>query len=148
MQLHIRDRLAELHNEWRDAKGRHPRLVIGIAAAFALAIVLFVAGLVSFTAGLRQGLPDKDAIARMGVMDQGTGVYDDNDQLAFTIFKEQRIEVPLSSISPYLIRALIAIEDQRFYDHSGFDAFIGRFRIIILAPSMRAPCHIFWIPTE
>src|SRR5438270_7608943 len=121
MQLHVRERLAELRNEWRDAKGRHPRLVIGIASAFALAAVLLVGGLASFAAGLRQGLPDKDAIARMGVMDQGTGVYDDNDQLAFTIFKEQRIEVPLSSISPYLIRALIAIEHQRFYEHHGFD---------------------------
>jgi 1A family penicillin-binding protein len=50
-----------------------------------------------------------------------TAVFDDKDQLAFTIFKEQRIEVPLAEISPNLIHALIAVEDQRFYDHHGFD---------------------------
>src|SRR5204863_7891563 len=29
--------------------------------------------------------------------------------------------VPLAEISPNLIHALIAVEDQRFYDHHGFD---------------------------
>ena len=71
--------------------------------------------------GLREGLPDRAAIERMGVMDQATSVFDDKDQLAFTIFKEQRIDVPLSDISPNLIHALVAVEDQRFYDHHGFD---------------------------
>ena len=41
---------------------------------------------------------------RIGEMDQATAVFDDKDQLAFTIFKEQRIEVPLSEISPNLIQ--------------------------------------------
>src|SRR5207245_6679264 len=35
----------------------------------------------------------------------------------------QRTDVPLSEISPNLTRALIAIEDQRFYDHHGFDIY-------------------------
>src|SRR6185295_1013919 len=42
-------------------------------------------------------------------------------QLAFTIYKEQRIEVPLGEVSPNLVKALVAVEDQRFYDHRGFD---------------------------
>ena len=57
----------------------------------------------------------------MGDMDQATRLFDDQDQFAFTIFKEQRIEVPLADISPNLIHAIIAVEDQRFYDHPGFD---------------------------
>ena len=56
-----------------------------------------------------------------GEMDQATAVYDASDQLAFTIFKEQRIDVPLAQISPNLVKALLAIEDQRFYEHRGFD---------------------------
>ena len=40
---------------------------------------------------------------------------------AETILKEQRIEVPLKEISPNLITAVISVEDQRFYDHSGVD---------------------------
>ena len=54
-------------------------------------------------------------------MDQATAVYDGSDQLAFTIFKEQRIEVPLEQVSPNLVKAVIAIEDQQFYEHSGFN---------------------------
>ncbi|WP_407673396.1 transglycosylase domain-containing protein [Paenibacillus silvisoli] len=34
---------------------------------------------------------------------------------------ENRQSVPLKQISPYLIEATLAIEDQRFYDHLGFD---------------------------
>jgi 1A family penicillin-binding protein len=78
-------------------------------------------GGISFLSRLREGLPDLDALRRIGEMDQATAVFDDSDQLAFTIFKEQRIEVPLSEISPNLTRALIAIEDQRFNEHRGFD---------------------------
>ncbi|WP_219834890.1 transglycosylase domain-containing protein [Paenibacillus sp. R14(2021)] len=34
---------------------------------------------------------------------------------------ENRQSVPLKDISPYLVEATLAIEDQRFYDHLGFD---------------------------
>jgi 1A family penicillin-binding protein len=34
---------------------------------------------------------------------------------------ENRQSVPLKAISPYLIEATLAIEDQRFYEHIGFD---------------------------
>jgi 1A family penicillin-binding protein len=111
----------ELKREWLNAKREHPRLAIGVVTAFGLVAVLSVCGAAWFVNGLRDGLPDREAIGRMGVMDQATSVFDDKDQLAFTIFKEQRIDVPLSGISPNLVRALIAIEDQRFFDHHGFD---------------------------
>jgi penicillin-binding protein 1A len=121
MTFHFRNRLDELKREWLHAKHEHPRIAIGVVAAFGLAAVLSVGGAAWFLRGLREGLPDRAAIERMGVMDQATSVFDDKDQLAFTIFKEQRIDVPLSDISPNLIRALVAVEDQRFYDHHGFD---------------------------
>ena len=34
---------------------------------------------------------------------------------------EHRIAVPLSSMSPSLINAVVAIEDRKFFDHEGFD---------------------------
>jgi penicillin-binding protein 1A len=84
--------------------------------------MLFIVGGAKLVAGLGDGLPDRDAIQRIGPdMEQSTTVYDDADHPAFTIFEEQRINVPLSEISPNLVHALIAIEDQRFYDHHGFD---------------------------
>ena len=54
-------------------------------------------------------------------MAEATLVYDAHDKLAFTIFNEQRIDVPLSDVSPHLVHAIIAVEDQRFYTHHGFD---------------------------
>ena len=35
---------------------------------------------------------------------------------------QKRYWVPLSDISPHLIKATIAVEDRNFYDHNGFDA--------------------------
>lgn len=35
--------------------------------------------------------------------------------------KDNRIHVPYDSISPYVIQALVATEDARFYEHSGID---------------------------
>jgi 1A family penicillin-binding protein len=121
MDFHLRPRLADLKHEWRDARSRHPRIALGVVGVFAIVATLSLAGGAWFLNGLRDGLPDLDALRRIGEMDQATAVYDDTDQLAFTIFKEQRIEVPLTEVSPNLTKALIAIEDQRFEQHRGFD---------------------------
>jgi len=71
--------------------------------------------------GVTSGLPDDTALRGVGSMARATTVFDASDAPAFTIFKEQRIEVPLSRISPYLISAILAVEDQRFFDHGGVD---------------------------
>lgn len=44
--------------------------------------------------------------------------------------RENRICVPYSKISPHLVKALIATEDVRFYDHSGID-FIALGRAVV-----------------
>jgi membrane peptidoglycan carboxypeptidase len=38
-----------------------------------------------------------------------------------TLFEENRIEVPLDRISPNMQRAIVAVEDERFYEHHGVD---------------------------
>ena len=121
MDLELRQRMDELKREWHEARRRHPRLVLGVIASFLLLATLSVAGSGWFLASLGAGLPDQAAMRRIGEMDQATAVFDDKDQLAFTIFKEQRIEVPLSEVSPSLTKAITSIEDQRFFDHHGFD---------------------------
>ena len=93
-----------------------------IHAGLAVCAVLALAA-VAYTASLFRGLPDENALGQMGKMDEATTVYDAHDKLAFTIFKEQRLDVPLAEISPNLLKAIVAIEDQRFYDHGGFDVF-------------------------
>src|SRR5204862_240196 len=100
---------------------RHPPVLPAVIAVFVTAAISSVAFVVWFAASLLTGLPEDDAIRRIGDMDQATAVYDASDQLAFTIYREQRIEVALSEISPNLIHAILDIEDQRFYKHQGID---------------------------
>jgi 1A family penicillin-binding protein len=66
-------------------------------------------------------LPERSALREMGNMARATTFYDRNDEPVFTIFKEHRLEVPLSAISDKLVRAVVAVEDQRFFDHKGLD---------------------------
>ena len=102
-------------------RGQHPRLAIGVLTALLLFVAASTLGGAWFLISLFDGLPDTDALHRMTEMDQATAVFDAQDQLAFTIYTEQRIDVPLSDVSENLTKALLAIEDQRFYQHRGFD---------------------------
>ena len=94
---------------------------MGIWSTTAAAACLAIIASIWFVVDLQRGLPDTEAIQRIGEMRQSTAVFDADDQLAFTIFEEQRIPVALDHISPNLIHAVLAVEDQRFYDHHGFD---------------------------
>jgi penicillin-binding protein 1A len=67
------------------------------------------------------GLPTSRDVREIAVMAQATTLYDAKGQTAFTIFKEQRIPVSLDRISPHLVQAMLAVEDQRFYEHRGLD---------------------------
>jgi penicillin-binding protein 1A len=96
-------------------------LIVGSAVAIVFTMLAVLSVSVWFLVTAFRGLPDVEALRRIGEMDQATAVFDRNDQLAFTIFKEQRMEVPLSEVSPDLKAAVLAIEDQRFYQHSGLD---------------------------
>ena len=114
--------LHELKRQWHGAVERHPRALYSAVAIFTLLAIAPVFGSLRFLSNLREGLPGDAAVTRIDEMDQATVVYDASDTLAFTVFKEQRLDVPLSDVSPNLLHALIAIEDQHFYRHHGFDA--------------------------
>jgi penicillin-binding protein 1A len=118
----LREHLNRLILRSKELRARYPRETrIALRSAAVLAAVLVVAA-GWFLLSLSRSLPNGETLARMTEMDQATAVYDASDSLAFTIFKEQRIEVPLDAMGPHLVKALVAIEDRRFYDHHGFDA--------------------------
>ena len=75
-----------------------------------------------FAWSLARDLPNRETLRSIGDMAQSTTLFDVHDRPVFTIYKEQRIEVPLNRISPHLVRALVSMEDQRYYEHRGVDA--------------------------
>ncbi|HSL21992.1 MAG TPA: PBP1A family penicillin-binding protein [Vicinamibacterales bacterium] len=52
---------------------------------------------------------------------QATLVLDRHDRPVFSFSAEQRIDVPLERVSPYLVDAVLAAEDRRFLKHHGLD---------------------------
>jgi penicillin-binding protein 1A len=54
-------------------------------------------------------------------MPVSTLVYDMKDRPVFNIFTEHRMLVDLNEISPYMLHAVLAIEDERFFKHNGID---------------------------
>jgi penicillin-binding protein 1A len=99
-----------------------PRLLTGLVGSLAIAVFLVSGWVAWFSYDLTAGLPDDKALRGLSDMAQATTLYDADDKPVFTIFKEQRIEIPLEKMSPHFIKAVLSIEDQRFYEHSGVDA--------------------------
>ena len=48
----------------------------------------------------------------------------------YNLDRSNRIPVPYKKLSPYLVQALVATEDVRFYNHSGID-FIALTRAVV-----------------
>ncbi len=93
---------------------QHQRAVLVSAAALLIASVV---GMWAFVASL----PGRDELRTLGEMPQATTLYDIYNRPVFTIFREYRIEIPLAQVSPHLRKAIVAVEDQRFENHKGFD---------------------------
>lgn len=53
---------------------------------------------------------------------QASEIYSADGKLIGKLYTENRTPVDFDSLSPYLVKALIATEDARFYEHSGIDS--------------------------
>ncbi len=106
------------------------RLVLRSAfSLFQLAIVIAVSGgALAFTlAALAPSLSDlwgaKTTVAAdvdLSILEQTTVVFDANGQLIAELKAEiDREFVPLSQMSPEIVAAVLSVEDDRFYEHSG-----------------------------
>lgn len=59
----------------------------------------------------------------LGKMPARSEVYDARGQVIGRLHGENRTLVPLSAVSPFFLKALLAREDSRFYEHGGVDYF-------------------------
>lgn len=88
-------------------------LGIGLGLVFLFVLALYL------TFG--RDLPDVGKLKDMNFAET-THIYDRNGHELYRIYgSENREYVKLSEISPYMVHAIIAIEDKNFYRHFGFD---------------------------
>ncbi|MGH9256439.1 MAG: penicillin-binding protein 1A [Vicinamibacterales bacterium] len=99
----------------------HRRAFVSSVLALVLLLWMSQGAVAWLLADVVTGLPGERALRGVGGMARATTVFDVHDRPAFTFFREQRIDVPLSQVSPHLIDAVVAVEDQRFFDHGGVD---------------------------
>ena len=117
------------------AKGGAPKrrtlrwLVFGLFSIF-LCFSL-VGGIAVFALYLQidQSLPSVEALKNYHPP-LVTSVYSADGELIGEFFIERRYLVPLDELPPHLIKAFIAAEDTRFYEHSGVDL-IGILRAML-----------------
>ncbi len=98
---------------------------IGIISAISLGSFIVFCGLMfaAAIALLSIGLPDVRDLDKLAVA-QSTTIYDREGNILYVKFGEENREYKkLNQISPNLVKATIAIEDDQFYNHPGFDLF-------------------------
>lgn len=105
----------------REFVAQNPRGFVAIMIALTIAFWFAMGASAIFAHQVLADVPDRRTLNRVTQMARSSVFYDQAGRPAFTIFKEQRIEVPLDKMSPHLTKAILAIEDQRFYDHKGVD---------------------------
>src|SRR3954470_16425925 len=68
--------------------------------------------------------------SRLTTMESASIIYDRNNQVLDQLFIQNRNEVPISEISPNLLKAAVGGEDARFYSHDGVD-YYGVLRALV-----------------
>jgi membrane peptidoglycan carboxypeptidase len=93
--------------------------VIGVLAA---GLVIPIVGAVGYgasaTSKSMQNLPEE---LKASPLAQRSRVLDRHGNTIATFYDENRINVPLRKVAPIMQRAIIAIEDYRFYQHGALD---------------------------
>ncbi|MFA5947511.1 MAG: transglycosylase domain-containing protein [Candidatus Gracilibacteria bacterium] len=92
-------------------------LIAGAVGLFMLGIITVAFAITILSIGL-PNIKDIDTLAEA----QSTEIFDRKGELLYTIHgEENREHIAYNDISPYLIDATVAIEDDKFWEHNGFD---------------------------
>jgi penicillin-binding protein 1A len=102
------------------AKRWFVRFVKLTAAASLVLVPLGLGAGYAVVSELSKDLPDVEGLASYEAP-QTTRIFSKDGQVVATLFVENRTTVPLDRMSPYLPKALLAVEDSRFMQHHGVD---------------------------
>ena len=105
-------------------KDKHPKAALGIKIGLIVAMLVLIIGagvLVGAFFGIF-GEELKIDESMLKIKHENSTVYDaDGNQIAVLSGGTKRKSISLSEMSEYLPKAYVAIEDERFYKHSGID---------------------------
>jgi membrane peptidoglycan carboxypeptidase len=102
---------------------------LGVMAAVAAVLGVVVAGLAIPFAGVlgiaardvARGMDNLPTELKAEPLAQKTKILDANGNVIATMYDENRVNVPLRQISRTLVKAVVAIEDYRYYEHGALD---------------------------
>lgn len=93
-----------------------------LAGAVLAGIALPAAGALGLAAkGSVEGFDEIPANLKQPPLSQRTTILDNKGGQIATVYSRDRTVVPLKDISPYMQKAIVAIEDARFYEHGAVD---------------------------
>ncbi|MFN2134947.1 MAG: transglycosylase domain-containing protein [Candidatus Promineifilaceae bacterium] len=117
------------------------RLVLFTLIAGIVLVMLSVAGSAIGYTAIARTLPSPVELSARASAFETVRIYDREGNLLYSQADPEtgnRLYVPLEEISPQLIRATIATEDQRFFENPGFDV-IGISRAVLQAARDQEP---------
>ena len=104
-------------------KKKHSKLKKFILIFFIICILLFLAGVGVFAAIFfsdKWNITKEELVIKM----QNSSIYNKDDKLLHDLKgEENRKIIPLGEMGEYIPKAYVAIEDERFYKHSGIDLY-------------------------
>jgi 1A family penicillin-binding protein len=121
MALSLKRRLASLAAASTRLVRRHRTAVLVAGILLFVAVIVATVSAARFADDVFSNLPGREQLKHMGRMAESTTLFDMNGRPVFTLSKEERMEVPLAAVSPRLVKALLSVEDQRFFDHGAID---------------------------
>ncbi|MFF5503002.1 transglycosylase domain-containing protein [Streptomyces roseolus] len=93
-----------------------------LSGAVLAGIALPAAGALGLAAkGTVEGFDEIPSNLKTPPLSQRTTILDSEGGLIATVYSRDRKVVPLEKISPYMQKAIVAIEDARFYEHGAID---------------------------
>ncbi|MFJ5549257.1 transglycosylase domain-containing protein [Streptomyces sp. NPDC093225] len=96
--------------------------VSALAGVVLAGIAIPGAGVLGLAAkGTVDGFDEIPANMKTPPLSQRTNILDAEGGLIATVYSRDRKVVPLTAISPYMQKAIVAIEDSRFFEHGAID---------------------------
>ncbi|MCL2492221.1 MAG: transglycosylase domain-containing protein [Coriobacteriia bacterium] len=85
-------------------------MILGVALAIGMTVVN----------GWLQDLPDYTAEGAFDVMEP-TSIFSADGVLLAKLYLQNREIVPIEEMSPWILKGIVAVEDERYYEHQGVD---------------------------